>query len=58
MDGCGISSAVHSPDQVPCSMQHRDNSGGLVATSESQQCCPRVLVGVAVSSSGLDTVYH
>ena len=47
------------PDQILCSTQHRDNSGGLVATSESdtesEQCCPSALVGVDVSSSGRNT---
>ena len=41
--------------QVLCSTQHRHNSqsGGLVATSESQRC---IIVGVDVSSSGLNTI--
>ena len=31
--------ALHCPDQVLHSTQHRDNQGGLMAISESQWCC-------------------
>ena len=34
-------------------LPHRDNQGGLMATSESQWCCPQPL---DVSSSGLNTI--